>query len=101
MPRPDNVPVDWTEYRAPFAPHAVGAYEARRWDDENDPVPQRIALWCEACGGRQDVTCATGQVRNAICRWGRAHLHRDPLAAPRVRQSVPPKLPPTTIVRRG
>ena len=77
---------EWRTYRPQHAPHVVGRYERRTFDQEAQMFrDQRIEMTCERCGATWQTTCATGQVRTHIMRFGTVHLHRDPLAAPVVR----------------
>lgn len=67
-------------YSPEWAPHVIGRYKPRQWDKQGDPVPIEILMSCTRCGAGRRVTSSTGQVKAAICRFARAHLHRDPLS---------------------
>jgi hypothetical protein len=66
-------------YSPEWAPHVTGRYSPRKHDKGGDPVPMTVLMTCSKCGAGRRVNSATGQVRSAICRFARAHLHRDPL----------------------
>lgn len=71
------------QWRPPFAPHVLGEYERRRFDEDGLPEPQLVVAVCEKCGARWQTQCSTGQVRTHISRFATIHLHRDPLGAKR------------------
>lgn len=70
---------EWRQYRPHFAPHVLGEYEPRTFNDEvKMHNPQTIRMKCEQCGTKWATVCSTGQVRVHIQRFAVRHLHRDP-----------------------
>jgi hypothetical protein len=70
---------EWIAWRSPVAPHVLGEYEPRRYDEEGTPEPQRVRFRCEVCQQSGAVECKTGQVRTHIQRFAASHLHHlDP-----------------------
>jgi hypothetical protein len=68
-------------------PHVRGRFTLREVDPETGTAePQKWEAVCEQCGVRFQGLCESGQVRRHIQRFSVLHLHRDPLAAPRVRR---------------
>lgn len=73
-------------YRPAFAPHVLGVYDERTFDQETgQPNEQRIDMTCEVCGAVHVVKCLTGHVRNHVVLFAKTHLHRDPFMS-----NVPP-----------
>jgi hypothetical protein len=67
------------EYRPKFAPHVVGTYPPREWDeDEGEWGEQRVELACERCGQTHRVVCTSGRVRDQVARFALGHVHQDP-----------------------
>ncbi len=66
-------------YSPPFAPHVVGRYTRREYDEVRGVYePQTVTAECRECGGRYGpAECASGQPRGHIDRWAVEHLHRD------------------------
>jgi hypothetical protein len=79
MPAPKRV--DWSPQ---FAPHVKGWYDERQYDDDGLPETQAWGARCDQCRHEHRGACDSGQVRKHIQRFALAHLHADPLAAPRV-----------------
>jgi hypothetical protein len=67
-----------------MAPHVVGQYAVRHYNEHGMPMPQRFEARCSICGAVWSSLCTTGAVRSHIATFAVRHLHRDPLAAERV-----------------
>ncbi len=72
------------EFRPRWASHCVGTYEARVFDEDGVPEPQRIDMLCEHCGATFRTTCNSGAVRAWVNRFATQHLHKDVLDPARV-----------------
>jgi hypothetical protein len=71
------------EHRPDFAPHVVGRYEPRQFDQVDGRwEEQRIELECEVCGARTEKRCDSGRTREHVARFALGHLHRDPFGPP-------------------
>ncbi len=75
--------IPWEDFRPQFAPHVLGRYEQRQYED-GMPLTQHWTALCERCGAAHQGACDSGQVRKHIQRFALVHLHADPMTAPRV-----------------
>lgn len=69
----------WTEVRPPAAPHVVGRFNRRTFDEDGIPEEQLVEARCEhpGCGGAFKRRCSSGLVQEHIARFATVHLHRD------------------------
>ena len=76
-------PAPLTEQWSPqLAPHVVGRYAKRSYDENNFPKPQPFEVRCEVCKQKWASMCTTGQVRSRFVEFSTRHLHRDPFVVP-------------------
>lgn len=69
----------WTEVRPPAAPHVLGRFNRRTFDDDGMPEEQLVEAKCEhpGCGATFKRRCSSGLVQEHIARFATVHLHRD------------------------
>jgi len=69
----------WTEVRPPAAPHVIGRFNRRTFDEDGMPEEQLVEARCEhaGCGGTFKRRCSSGLVQEHIARFATVHLHRD------------------------
>lgn len=69
----------WSEWRPQHAPHVVGRWTQRVFDDDGMPEEQRVEIRCEhpGCGAEFKRACISGLVQQHVQRFAIAHLHRD------------------------
>lgn len=78
-------PEAWIEFAPRFAPHVKGEFTRRTFDPETRlPEPQKWRVRCAKCGASWQGECHSGQPKQHVNRFAVQHIHRDPLAAPRV-----------------
>ena len=71
----------WSEWRPPYAPHVLGRWTQRVFDDDGLPEEQKVVVRCEfpGCGGVFERACTSGLVQQHVQRFAIVHLHRDVL----------------------
>jgi len=62
----------WAQYRPGHAPHVVGVFSVRRFED-GAPVTQIWKVLCERCGATFRGRCSSGAVKAHIARFGGVH----------------------------
>jgi hypothetical protein len=62
-----------------MAPHVVGQFAARAFDENGFPKPQPFEVVCTRCKQKWASMCTTGQIRSHVVSFATRHLHRDPL----------------------
>lgn len=69
----------WTEVRPPAAPHVLGRFTRRTFDESGLPEEQTVEARCEhpGCGATFRRMCSSGLVQEHIARFAVVHLHRD------------------------
>jgi hypothetical protein len=73
-------------YSPAFAPHVTAVVAQEDRDEDGRLVEQRIDMVCEKCGTQHVAWCKTGNPRQHVVLFARAHLHADPLDPALVRQ---------------
>ena len=69
----------FNEWRPDHAPHVLGRWSLRVFDDDGMPEEQKVVITCDLCGGRFERGCSSGLVQAHISRFAVVHLHRDAL----------------------
>lgn len=74
----------WIEWRPDFAPHVLGRYTRREYDETTRTFEaQKVKIDCESCGDHFETMCESGNVRAHVSRFAQQHTHVDPLASSR------------------
>ena len=72
---------DWESWIPPSAPHVLGEYTKRVWDEhEKKHETQLVRMRCSKCGDAHQVRCDSGRVRAHISRYAALHQHGDVFA---------------------